>query len=279
MSLGPWLLRQGLLPGPQWRDRLVWYNAVMSADQPNVPFGAGKRGFATTHWSVVLAAGELGRGESRIALAQLCETYWYPLYAYIRRRVDNVEEAQDLTQAFFCHLLEKQAIAQADRSRGRFRTFLVTALKNFLANQWQKARAEKRGGGRPALSLDLDSGESRYHIEPSHELTAETLYERRWVLTLLDRVLQSLRIELAEAGKADHFEQLKGALTGEATAADYQRAAEALGITTAAAKQAAYRMRKRYRQLFREEVARTVADEAEVDDEIGRLLATLNGSL
>jgi len=249
----------------------------MSADQPNLPFGAGKRGFATTQWSVVLAAGELGRRESQIALAQLCETYWYPLYAYVRRRVGNVDEAQDLTQAFFCHLLEKRTIAQADRSRGRFRTFLVTALKNFLANQWQKARADKRGGGRIALSLDFNSGESRYQIEPSHELTPEKLYERRWVLTLLDRVLQSLRIELAEARKADHFEQLKGTLMGEAAAADYQRAAEALGITPAAAKQAAYRMRKRYRQLFREEVARTVADETEVDDEIGRLLATLGG--
>jgi len=249
----------------------------MSADQSNMRFTTGKPGFATTQWSVVLAAGEMGRHESRMALAQLCETYWYPVYAYVRRRVDNVHEAQDLTQAFFCHLLEKQAIARADRSRGRFRSFLVTALKNFLNNEWQKARAEKRGGGKPELSLDFDSGESRYQIEPSHELTPERLYERRWVLTLLDQVLERLRIELVEAGKAEHFEHFKGALTGEATAADYERAAEAIGITPAAAKQAAYRMRKRYRQFFREEVARTVANEADVDDEIGRLLATLGG--
>jgi len=249
----------------------------MSEDQSSLPPAAGKRHFATTQWSVVLAAGDVGRHEARIALAQLCETYWYPLYAYVRRRVGKVHEAQDLTQAFFSHLLEKQAIARADRSRGRFRDFLVTALKNFLANEWEKARAEKRGGGKVQLSLDFDSGESRYKIEPSHALTAEKLYERGWVLTLLDQVLEGLRIELLEAGKAEHFEQFKGALTGEATAADYQRAAEALGITPAAAKQAAYRMRKRYRRLFREEVARTVADEAEVDDEIGRLLATLGG--
>jgi RNA polymerase sigma-70 factor (ECF subfamily) len=180
-----------------------------------------------------------------------------------------------MTQAFFFHLLEKQVIARADPSRGRFRAFLITSLKNFLANQWKKAGAEKRGGGKAKLSLDFDSGESRYQIEPSHELTPEKLYERRWVLTLLDQVLESLRTELAEDGKVEHFEQLKGALTGEATAADYQRAAEALEITPTAAKQAAYRMRKRYRQLFREEVARTVADDSEVDDEIGRLLEVL----
>jgi RNA polymerase sigma-70 factor (ECF subfamily) len=247
----------------------------MSADQSDMPPAAGKRHFATTQWSVVLAAGDLERDEPRIAITQLCETYWYPLYAYVRRRVDNVHEAQDLTQAFFSHLLEKQVIARADRSRGRFRAFLVTALKNFIANQWKKAGAEKRGGGKAELSLDFDSGESRYQIEPSHELTAEKLYERRWVLTLLDQVLESLRIELVEAGKAEHFEQFKGALTGEATAADNQQAAEALGITPAAAKQAAYRFRKRYRQLFRAEVARTVGDESEVDDEIGRLLEVL----
>lgn len=242
-----------------------------------MPSSAGKRHFATTQWSVVVAAGNVDRHEARTALAQLCETYWYPLYAYVRRRIGNVHEAQDLTQAFFSHLLEKQAIARADRDRGRFRAFLVAAFKNFLANEWEKARAEKRGGGKAPLSLDFDSGESRYQIEPSHELTPETLYERRWVLTLLDRVLDGLRIELAEAGKAEHFDELKGALTEQPTAADYERAAKALGISPAAAKQAAYRMRKRYRQLFRQEVARTVADEDEVDDEIGRLLATLGG--
>jgi RNA polymerase sigma-70 factor (ECF subfamily) len=249
----------------------------MSADPSNVPFAAGKRGFATTQWSVVLAAGDRGRGEAKMALAELCETYWYPLYAYVRRRVDDVHEAQDLTQAFFTHLLEKQSIGKADPSRGRFRAFLVAALKNFLANQWEKARAEKRGGGRPELSLDFEAGESRYQIEPSHELTPERLYERGWVLTLLDQVLESLRLELAAAGKSEYFDELKGTVAGEATAADYKRAAETLGITPAAAKQAAYRMRKRYRQLFRNEVACTVADEAEVDDEIGRLLEALGG--
>lgn len=253
----------------------------MSEGHSDISSAAGKPQFATTQWSVVLAAGDAGRDEAQIALAQLCETYWYPLYAYVRRRVPSVHEAQDLTQAFFSHLIEKQTVARADRSRGRFRTFLVTALKNFLANEWEKARAEKRGGGKVRLSLDLpldfDSGESRYRIEPSHELTPERLYERRWVLTLLDQVLDRLRIELTEAGKSEHFEHFKGALVGDVTTSDYQEAAAALGITAAAAKQEAYRMRKRYRQLFRKEVARTVADDAEVDDEIGRLLAALSG--
>ena len=172
-------------------------------------------------------------------------------------------------------MLEKRAIASADRNRGRFRAFLLTAFKNFLSNQRERARAEKRGGGKAELALDFDTGESRYQIEPSHALTAEKLYERRWVLMLVDQVLERLRSELIEAGKAKDFEQFKGALTGEATAADYERAAAVLGLTPAAAKQAAYRLRRRYRQLFRQEVARTVADETEVDDEIGRLLQIL----
>ena len=156
-------------------------------------------------------------------------------------------------------------------------TLMMKFFHNYLANERHKARAEKRGGGKAALSLDFEAGESRYQIEPSHELTPEKLFERRWVLTLLDQVLDTLRLELAEAGREPRFEMLKTALTGEMTNADYERAAKALGLTAAAAKQAAYRMRKRYRELFRLEVARTVADDSEVDDEIGRLLETLNG--
>lgn len=236
--------------------------------------GARNRYFATTEWSIVLAAGEDGTS-ARDALAKLCADYWYPLYVYVRRRVNDVHEAQDLTQAFFSHLLEKQAIAKADRSRGRFRAFLLTALTNFLDNEWHKERAAKRGEGKPVLSLDFDSGESRYRLEPLDPLTPEMLYERRWVLTLLDQVLEELRQELAAEDKTDLFEHLKGAMTGEATADDYERAAAALGMTPAAAKQAGYRLRKRYRQRFRNTVARTVADAADVDDEISRLLAVL----
>ena len=233
--------------------------------------------FATTRWSIVLAAGQSVSPESRRALESLCEAYWFPVYAYVRRLVARVEDAQDLTQGFFTHLLDKDAIAKANPDRGRFRAFLLTALKNFFANEWHKDHAEKRGGGQRALSLDFDSGESRYQIEPAHELTPEKLFERRWVLTLLDQVLNSLKMELAHAGKESQFEQLKAAIVGEMASTDYERAAAALGITSAAAKQAAYRMRKRYRELFRQEVARTVEDDSEVDDEIGRLLETLNG--
>lgn len=224
---------------------------------------------------MVLAAGNLQHENARQALSQLCESYWYPLYAYVRRRVNNVDDAQDLTQSFFAHLLEKGAVARADRTRGRFRAFLLTALKNFLANEWEKAGAEKRGGHKLKLSIDFDAGESKYQIEPTHELTAEKLFERRWVTTLLDQVLDRLQTELEEANKAEHFEHLKQALTGDSQAIDYEKAATALAITPAAAKQAAYRLRKRYRQLFREEVACTVEDESEVDQEIGQLLATL----
>jgi RNA polymerase sigma-70 factor (ECF subfamily) len=247
----------------------------MGAADFNMPPGSHGSQFATTQWSIVLAAGDALGDDSRAALAQLCEHYWYPLYAFVRHRVRDLHEAQDLTQAFFSQLFEKQALAAADRSRGRFRAFLLTSFKNFLSNERDKRQAVKRGGGLVKLSLDFDSGESRYQIEPAHTLTPEKLYERRWVLTLLDQVVEQLRNELTAAGKAHEFEQFKGALTGEATADDYQRAAQALDMTPEAAKQAAYRMRKRYRQLFRQEVARTVADESEVDDEINRLLETL----
>jgi len=244
----------------------------MAADPSDMP---RNQHFATTRWSVVLAAGDADRQDSRDALSQLCEAYWYPIYAYVRRRVHAVHEAQDLTQAFFSRLLEKQAIARADPNRGRFRAFLLTALQNFLANEWDKTRAAKRGGGRAELSLDFDAGESRYQIEPAHDLTAEKLYERRWVFTILDEVLERLRNELTQNGKPQYFEQFKGALAGEATAEECAQAAAALGITPAAAKQAAYRLRKRYRELFRAEVARTVECEEDVDQEIGRLLSAL----
>lgn len=253
------------------------YNAGMtSPSHESQPSGGHGQRFATTRWSIVLAAGHGVSQDSTGALASLCETYWLPVYAYVRRVIARVEDAQDLTQGFFAHLIEKDAIAKADPERGRFRAFLLTALKNFLANERDKAQAEKRGGGKAALSLDFDSGESHCQIHPSHELTPERLFERRWVLTLLDLVLDQLRIELAEQGKESHFEKFKAALTGEMSNADYEQVAEALGLSAAAAKQAAYRLRKRYRELFRLEVARTVADDSEVDDEIGRLLESLS---
>lgn len=231
--------------------------------------------FATTHWSMVLAAGDQDQQASRAALESLCATYWYPLYAFVRPRVRRAEEAQDLTQAFFCHLLEKKGIEKADPERGKFRAFLLTSLKNFLHNAWEKEKTAKRGGGKSPVSINLEQGESRFLSEPHHTLTPEKLFDRTWVLTLLDLVLNYLREELAGEGKARHFELFKGTLTEGATAEDLRVASEALGISTAAAKQVAYRLRKRYRELFRLEVGRTLAPGEDVDSEIGRLLNCL----
>ena len=225
----------------------------------------------------MLAAGQGDSRQSRQALESLCQAYWLPAYAYVRRHVARVEDAQDLTQGFFAHLLEHDAITKADPVRGRFRSFLLAALTHFMANERDKARAAKRGAGAVVLSLDYDAGESRCQIEPFHDLTPEKLFERRWVLTLLDQVLHSLKLELAEAGKGHLFEHLKGAILGAMPQADYATAGAALGMTPEAAKQSAYRLRKRYRQLFRQEVARTVAADAEVDDEISRLLESFSG--
>ena len=247
----------------------------MAADELKNSQGVPNQHFATTQWSVVVAAGTADSPTSREALSQLCETYWYPLYAYARRRVDNVHVAQDLTQAFFACLLERHTIAKADPNRGRFRAFLLTALQNFLTNEWEKARSVKRGGGKAELSLDFESGESRYQTEPVHDLTPEKLFERRWVLTILDQVLESLKSELSQAGRLQYFEQFKEALTGETAKDDYSKAAVELGITQTAAKQAAYRLRKRYRELFRQEVGRTLGPDEEIDQEIGRLLQHL----
>lgn len=246
------------------------YNHSMISNRP------GQQRFATTRWSMVLAAGAQNDDGSHEALTELCESYWYPLYAYVRRRVSDVHEAQDLTQSFFTHLMEKDALAHVQPHRGRFRSFLLTALKHFLANEWRNGRTQKRGGGNTVLSLDFDSAESRFQAEPSHEVTPEKLFERRWVLTLLDQVLERLRLELTDAGREVEFEQLKIGLTGEASAADYEQAGDALGISADAAKQAAYRLRKRYRELFRQEVARTVADGQDVNDELRRLLDNLS---
>jgi len=247
----------------------------MSIDPSDAQSAVSQRPFATTQWSVVLAAAQHPEEDSRRALSQLCETYWYPLYAYVRGRVASVHEAQDLTQEFFSHLLQRRTIEKAQPDRGRFRSFLLTCLKNFLNNEWQKARRQKRGGSQRILSLDFDSAESRLRLEPYHDATPERLFERRWVLTVLNQVLEALRVQLVRDGKAAHFDQLKNCLTGEATSADYDRAAEALGITPAAAKQSTYRLKKQYRQLFRDEIARTLADQRDVDDEMGQMLKNL----
>jgi DNA-directed RNA polymerase specialized sigma24 family protein len=236
---------------------------------------AGRNEFATTDWSLILAAGDRARPDATNALAQLCETYWYPLYAYIRRRVADVHEAQDVTQEFFERLIEHRPFEAADPGRGRFRAFLLTACKRFLINEWHKGRAVKRGGGRQPLSLDFDSGESKFGLVAVDAVTAEQLYQHQWAVTLLEHVLDQLRTEYAAKDRLPHFEALKRFLAGSSQRAGYTDAARALGISEATAKVAAHRMRKRYRELLRGEIAQTVQRPEDVDDEIRDLFAIL----
>src|SRR5688572_21548555 len=176
---------------------------------------AGAMQFTTTHWSVVLAAGDTSSPQSDLALAELCRTYWYPLYAFVRRKGNSPHDAQDLTQAFFARLLEKNYVAQADRERGRFRTYLLAAFTHFLADEWDKGQRLKRGGGREIVSFDAASAEERYRMEPMDQLDAAKLYERRWVTTLFEKVLARLEEEFSESGKRSLFEELKGSLLAE----------------------------------------------------------------
>jgi RNA polymerase sigma-70 factor (ECF subfamily) len=231
--------------------------------------------FATTHWSVVLSAARHDTTRAQAALARLCQTYWYPLYAYVRRRGYPVHDAQDLTQAFFAQLLGRHWVGDADRDRGRFRTFLLTAMSRFLANEWDKVRAQKRGGQAVHVPVQLDTAEARYGHEPADNSTPEQCYERRWALTLLDTVLQRLRSEFATDGKGDLFAVLSGTLVGGRDAQPYASLARQLNLTEGAVKVAVHRLRKRYRQLLREEIAQTTASPEEVDEELRHLFAVL----
>jgi len=230
--------------------------------------------FATTQWSLVVGAAAREQPDAEEALALLCRRYWYPLYSYVRRRVADVNEAQDLTQEFFARLLEKDTLAHASPERGRFRAFLITSMRNFLANEWDRTHAQKRGAGSRHLSLDFDSGESRLHFEPADERSPERIYEREWALLLLELVLQRLAAENAAAGKQRQFEILQPTLAGSRTAS-YEQIAKDLGTTEEAARQAAHRLRKRYRELLREEIRRTIAEPGEVDNEIRSLFEVL----
>jgi RNA polymerase sigma factor (sigma-70 family) len=234
------------------------------------------RDFTTTHWSVVLAARDVASPQAEAALAELCRTYWYPLYAFVRRKGHSPHDAQDLTQAFFARLLEKNYVAQADRERGRFRTYLMAALTHFLADEWDKARRLKRGGDREIVSFDGASAEERYRLEPIDHLDAAKLYERRWVTTLFDKVLARLEQEFRDSGKEKLFDGLKSSLLAEDSGSSYSELGTQLGMKEDAVKQAVHRMRRRYRELFREEVAQTVAGPSEVEDELKHLFAVLS---
>src|SRR5438128_8326546 len=224
--------------------------------------------FASTRWSLVAAAGQGRSPETQEALATLCQLYWYPLYAYARRHVPSAHDAQDLTQAFFAELLEKDYLQAVDPSRGKFRSFLLTAFKHFLSKARERANARKRGGGQRILSLDFQAGESRYHLEPADQGTPETIYQRRWALTLLEQALARLRQEFTDSGKRPLFETLKPTLTGDGSSAPYAQIGETLGITEQAVKVAVHRMRQRYKELLRDEIAQTVSTTEEIDDEL-----------
>jgi RNA polymerase sigma factor (sigma-70 family) len=231
--------------------------------------------FQTTHWSVVTRAGQQASRQSAEALEKLCCVYWFPLYAYVRRRGYQVEEAKDLTQDFFIRILEKDYLAHADRGKGRFRSFLLSALNHFLINEWRRAQALKRGAGQSLISLD-DTAEDRYAQEAASDLTPERIYERRWALTLLERALCRLRAEADAAGRARQFEQLRDFLTTGTGESHYAEAAANLGMTAGAVGVAVHRMRHRYGELVREEIAQTVADPAEIEDEIRWLFAVVS---
>jgi RNA polymerase sigma-70 factor (ECF subfamily) len=224
-----------------------------------------------------LAAGAGDTTCARDALARLCQTYWHPLYAYVRRVGHSPPDAQDLTQEFFARLLEKNYLTEADESRGRFRSFLLASLKHFLANEWDKARAQKRGGAQIPISIDVASAETSCHWEPADNSTAEKIFERRWALTLLDGVLRRLKEEYVQDGKENLFEQLKPTLTEASRSVRYAEIAVRLGTSEGAVKVAVHRLRQRYREVLRAEIAGTVATPSEVEDEIRSLFAALSG--
>lgn len=226
----------------------------------------------------MLAAGRPGTHGADEALARLCALYWYPIFAFVRRQGRSAEDAQDLTQAFFARLIEKGDLGDADRSRGRFRTFLLTACQHFLFNERDRARAEKRGGGRVPISIDVAAAEGRYERGLAHGETPERLFDRQWCLALLAAVLDGLRADYEAAGKGPLFDRLKDQLTGDGGSGTYADAARDLVMTEAAVKVAVHRLRSRYRDELRRRVADTVASPADVEDEIRYLLRTLGGT-
>jgi len=236
---------------------------------------AGAAQFPVTLWSVVLAAGGPPSPKADQALSTLCQAYWYPLYVFVRRRGFSPHDAEDLTQGFFVHLMQSQRLGQVSPERGKFRSFLLASLQNYLVDQHRMDSAGKRGGGAQVISLDADKAEERYQCEPMDNQDPEKLFERRWALTLLDRVLDRLEQEFAGSGRQKRFEELKPYLLGEPDAAGYAEVARRLGTTEGAVKVAVLRMRGRYRELFAEEIAHTVRSEAEREEETRHVLALL----
>jgi RNA polymerase sigma-70 factor (ECF subfamily) len=233
--------------------------------------------FATTHWSVVRAAGGEDSPQATEALEKLCRTYWYPLYAHVRRHGHGPEEAQDLTQEFFARLLAKEYTARADPALGRFRSFLLACLEHFLSEQRRRGRRLKRGGGQTLISWDAMRAEERYRAEPVDSVTPDQAYDRRWALTLLEQALARLGQEQSAAGKSELFAQLTDYLWGESSGSGYAKIAKRLGLREGALKVTVHRLRRRYRELLREEVAHTTGNREEVDDELRFLIRVIRG--
>jgi RNA polymerase sigma-70 factor (ECF subfamily) len=229
----------------------------------------------STLWSVVLRAREGCGPQAREALTALCRAYWYPLYVYVRRQVGSAEQAEDLTQAFFTNLLEKDFLVSVDARKGKFRAYLLACCKHFLANERDRQRAGKRGGGQPILSLDRHLAEERYGREPVDVLSPERSYQRSWAVMLLEHALEQMRQEYHAAGKGAIYEHLKEALLGEEAAPSYAEIAAVVGMTQPAVKKAAQRLRQRYRELLKERIAATVDGPEAVEEEVRELFAVL----
>ncbi|HVM47279.1 MAG TPA: sigma-70 family RNA polymerase sigma factor [Candidatus Acidoferrum sp.] len=238
------------------------------------PAPASDAWFVTTHWSVVLSAQEKESGLCAAALETLCRTYWFPLYAYARRQGKAPHDAQDLTQGFFGRLLEKDYLQAAAREKGKFRTFLLVAFKRYLANEWDREHAQKRGGFTPVVSIDQELAESRFAAEPAHHEQPDVLYDRQWAMALLDQTMRQLQEEYVASGRAKLFEYLQSCLVREESALPYAEIAARLNLSEAAVKMAIHRLRARYREILRAQIAHTVSGPEEVEEEIRELFAS-----
>ena len=239
--------------------------------------GSGSPVFVTTRWSVVVSAQRKDSPEATLALEHLCQAYWYPLYAHVRRAGHAPADAEDLTQSFFARLLARDWLDVADRERGRFRSFLLGALKHFLANEWDRAKAQKRGGHLQIVSLDAPGGEDRLQHEPVAGGSLDQEFDRRWALALLDTVLARLEREYTESGKARLFQRLKGALGGDRSDVAYDHLSRELAQSEGAVRVAVHRLRQRYRELLRDEIGQTVSTPGDVEEELRHLFAALSG--
>lgn len=239
------------------------------------PSAEAPRIFPRTRWSLVLAATQKNSSESAAALESLCRAYWYPLYAYVRRSGQSPHDAQDLTQEFFCRLLEKRWLDSADREKGKLRTYLIVALKSFMNKEWRRASAQRRGGSQSQVPLDTKFAESRYATDPSSTLALDEAFDRQWALTLLELAVNRLRAEFAATHQPGDFDVLKGCLMAARGSIDYAAVAARLGMNEGAARVATHRLRKRFREIYREEISKTLVDEGDVEGELRHLAAAL----